>query len=513
MLIQSKNNLYFYLLLAFLLAGFIFFSHPFLKYPYDVFAHLIAIDEFYHGAETTTTSIQHTRLIWHDIWANIFHLLQLPSADMFLRAKVIYIVQTLFSFFAIYFFSKVIFRNLLKDIDPLSVKLLSLWSVIIWLSIFATFSLHYHLVWTLWYGVNYQMTLPLFWYITALTIVLLHEQSSTFKKLFYTVQISLISLFILKVHAMEFMYYLMYVSLLLLLYIDSSYKILKKYYYILVPLVIISIYLFTYVLEESSKILSYFSPEKLPLLYESILTQGEHVTQHLNRANYAMNELIYLSLALCIGIIIFLFFDKNKYINKRFYIFILLSSFFILIPLYVFSSGLFALIARPDVIHRIYYSSSIFIILPLTAYVFVRSIKLPLYLVHLFIFLILLGTALYSKYSHNTSHNYYKNILSIKNSFKSHPYDFNLDDKEIEKIGQILEESSKTNKLDDKMYYYARSDIAFVLKYMYQKQVFWRGRRVNPDYRKHYQEDIAPKGHKKVLFKTPKSFPKYIPYY
>ena len=60
--------------------------------------------------------------------------------------------------------------------------------------------------------------------------------------------------------------------------------------------------------------------------------------------------------------------------------------------------------------------------------------------------------------------------------------------------------------------YYARADIAFVIKYIFHKNVYWEGRSRNPDYIKMYEKNMKTKEFKHILFETPKGFPAYRPY-
>ncbi|MBL0721996.1 MAG: hypothetical protein JJV88_05395, partial [Sulfurovum sp.] len=99
-------NRIFYLLL-FISIWIIVISNPFMRYPYDMWAHLIAIDNPYDY-----TSIPEARELWHLIWRNIFNLIDISSSDILIRAKIIHIIQSLISFGAVYLFSLVVIRNI-----------------------------------------------------------------------------------------------------------------------------------------------------------------------------------------------------------------------------------------------------------------------------------------------------------------------------------------------------------------------------------------------------------------
>lgn len=516
MLGKNKNSFYFYPIVITIGFILILLTDPFLKYPYDVIAHLIAIDELYHGANTTTTSIQHPRLLWHHFWADLFHIFNIKSIDFFLRAKIIHTIQVSLTLISIFYFSHVLLRNTFMKINLSSLRYLSLWSTFIWVTMFATFSVYYHLVWTLWYSVNYQITLPLFFYITALTLVVVLENTSIKKKIFLILQILLISRFIIQVHAMEFMYYLMYVSIFSLVYIDKLYHLFKKYYYLFILGAGLLFYLIKNYQSESSKIFNYMSIDTLPLLYDKILSTGATIIMHLNRSDSgSMNELIYFTLYLSSFVFLHLWWFRSKkelHINQRMILFIYLTSAFILIPLTQFTSGLFGVIARPDVIHRIYYSSSLFILLPIFVYYFSQYYHLSLKYIHIMLFSILIGVYIFSSSSFSKVHHYAKNIHSLTNSFDQTTYHFHLTQEQIDQIGQKLHKYEKSNHSKKKIYYYARADIAFVIKYIYHKDVLWKGRRSNPNYIKLYQEK-KNNTYSNILFEIPQGFPRYTPYW
>ena len=506
--IYSTTNL----LIIFILLA-IPFTYPLLTYPYDIYAHLIAIDEKYHQL-ANTTSIPENRLVWHTLWSNLFLFLHIDN-DPFLRAKIIHIVQSYVALFSLFYFSQVVIRNLFKKAKSSDTTTLALWSTIIWFTIYATKVGYDHQIWNQFYSVNYQITLPLFWYITALTLVIFLEKTSHIKKFILFIQLIIIIPFIIQVHIMEFMYYLMYLSLLGLIYIDKIYLFFKKYYYYLIIFIVMLIYLIKTSNYESSRLFYYFTSETFPLLYHDIAIKGQYILNNFNRSHASINELIYLSC--CSAFFFILLFFLNRYthkvkINSRIFIFILLSSTFFIIPLYEFSAGLFGIITRPDVVHRIYYSSSIFILLPTFFYFVFKKFHLNIRYIHFTIFIFIILVFLFSKYTNTRSHNYYKNIISIYNSFYPKAVGFHLSEQQIANIGQLLNIYENKNVSHKNSYFYARTDIAFVIKYIYRRNVYWEGRRANPNYIKAFQEKKNNSYHN-ILFETPKSFPKYIPYW
>lgn len=511
---KEDNSIYFYILLTFTLVA-ILFTNPFLRYPYDMIHHLIHIDRY-----SEITEIPSGRWIWHFFWAKFFIFFEIPNNEIFLRAKIIHILQTYIAFFSVYYFSKVVIRNIFIEIESNVLKYLSFWSVIVWFTIFATFSMYYQLTWNMWYSVNYQITLPLFWYITGLTLVLLLENLSWKIKLIFIVQILLISRFILQAHSMEYLYYLMYIFIFSIVYFDKVIYVIKKYYYIIIPVILSIVFFAKKYQPDNSEIMNYLSINKLPTLFSEISTHGKYVVDELNRATACINELMYIILIIgIIAMVIFIIKKQNystKFINLRVFIFVLLTSLFVLIPIYEYSAGLFALITRDNVVHRIYFSSSIFVLLPIFIY-YILSIKgtktTPLK-INITILMVLLFVFLYSRYYTDTKV-YYKNIISVKNSFIERNVGFNLSKEQIDTIEEQIRYYERNKKSDDELFFYARADISFVIKYIFGHNVYWEGRRSNPDfidkYNNHLKNELQS-DYEVILFKTPKGFPDYEPY-
>ncbi len=256
------------------------------------------------------------------------------------------------------------------------------------------------------------------------------------------------------------------------------------------------------------------------MLYNVIVAQGEILVAGANRASASINELMYL--IFYIGIIVSLIVVKNRllktnqFIDHRKFIFVLITSLFVAIPLYKFSAGLFAVITGLGVTNRFYYSSSLFVLLPISIYYvwyLIGDKYVSIAKINLSLIVVLFSVLIYSKY-YTQNQTYYKNIKSIKNSFFERQVGFNLSKEQISIIGQITSQIELNNMPDKEIYYIARSDIAYVLKYIYNKKVYWSGRRGNIDYTNVYKKHRYhnSKIYKPVLFKIPEGFPKYEPY-
>ncbi len=131
---------------------------------------------------------------------------------------------------------------------------------------------------------------------------------------------------------------------------------------------------------------------------------------------------------------------------------------------------------------------------------------------YLFIALSLVLVTLFSKHTDVLNHNYYKNIKSIKNSFNERKVGFTLSQDQIDTVGELILKYEQNNYTHRKIKFYVRADIAFVIKYIYHKEVYWEGRSRNPDYGKIYEKNKNHKDYENILFEIPQGFPIYRPY-
>ena len=536
------RNIFFYILFILILSFFLSMN-PFLKFPFDMYRHLVNIsdisDGIYHG---------YRKLYWHQFWAYIFDIFNINSTQIFKRAYIIHITQTIISFLSIYFFSYSVFRFLFVNIQTLLKKYLALWATIIWFTIYATSSGGYHLVWIQWYSINHQITLPLTFFAIGILLHIIFGEYKFSKKIILNFLLISVLVIVLSIHSMEFLYFLLYVLALFFIFFDKVIYYLKQHkilFYIFLFTTLILLSNLTYIIHVISyrmpKIFTYFDSGSYGQIWDYIIRDGYYVVNKLNRAFASMNELIYLSLILIpIIILIYIFnFQKFKFlINLRLLILILLGSLFVLIPLNPISAGIAGELTYLRVVNRFYYSSSIFLIVPIFSIFLVilfNKIREKLLFINITILITIISVYNYSKYAKHSNQNYYKNIQSIKNSFNKRKTGFNLSQDQIRKLGNIINRYKDIKKVklsivslpplfffnkyksdeNEAPYFYTRGDIAFILKYIYKKNVYlivpWNGRKWEQDfYIKAYNKDIIHKN--KVLLKAPKGFPDYEPY-
>lgn len=509
---QEKN---FYILLFISIIA-IFFINPFLIYPYDVYTHLQWIDE-----QSNRQLMSESRKVWHYTWSSIFQFLYIDRTEIFLRARIIHFTQILISFFIIFYFSKVMIRNLFNNINSLELNYVAYWATLIWFTVYSTYSVHHHQVWILWYSVNYQISLLFTLLITALSLSLILEPLSIKRKIIYALLVLIFSGIILQIHTMEYIYYLMYMGVLAIVFADKIIKLWKRNLLYSIPITLILIFLLIKFIHyintlayRKSSLFNYLSFEKLPDLFSEIQSKGKLLITHYNKASTTINELMYLSFILFIIMFVIIIYRRYKgyptYINIRFSIFLFITSLFIVIPLTKITGGIASIITYTTVAWRFYFSSLLFLMLPIVVFYFYRITPIKkLYIINITIFTLLLGTTIYSKYFSITQ-NYYKNIISIKNTFNSEKMRFNLSDKEIKMIGDKLLHYESLNSTQKKNYYYARDDIAFVIKFIYRKPVQYYSRGS-----KNYQKSFTEHNNEKfypVLYEVPKNFPSYQRY-
>jgi len=507
-----NSEKFFYLLLLATLIS-IFFTYPFLKYPYDMFSHLQWIDEQNNIASPGK------KYIWHHLWAQFFQFFDIKQTDIFLRAQVIHYVQSLAAFLMLFYASKLFMRNLFVTISSNTLNYLAYWATLIWFTTFSTASEYHHQVWILWYSINYQITLPMTLLAAGLTISFFFEPVSHKNKIIKVLSIVLLLYTILRIHAMEFLYFMMYMGVLVLVYLDKLMVVWKKYIYLSFPLSLLFIYVAIQLIDNiktyayrASPIFEYLSFEKLPLLMEKIRAEGSMVVWHYSRVSFTLNEMIYLSLAAATLLVVIAIYRRFRsapvYIKFRLALFLFITSLFVLIPVFQYTAGFASLLTYTTIVWRFYFSSLLFLAIPSFIFYLFSIVKFKnILILNVTIAVIIASTFFYSKYNLESQQNYYKNVISIKNAFDKEKMSFNLSKKEIINIGAELEQYEAENMSGKPIYYYARDDIAFVIKFIYRKNVMYH-RRGSINYQKSYQKHNNPK-YTPVLFQVPEYFPEY----
>jgi hypothetical protein len=340
-----------------------------MKIPFDIWEHLMRIVSIYDTGTCFLFWPEDTGMMsmyfWHWIWAKIFIVLNIP--DIFVWAKIIHVTQFLIAALTMYHFSKTAFRFLSVEPKELAIKFLSLSSTLLWFLGNGTISI-YQQAWINWYSVTYQgISIPLLWYILALTIRLLYEESSDItKKSFYLIQIALVSFLILMIHPTEFVYYLINLIVLFAVQIRRSLRYIKKNFVSLCILILCLVILFIQVIRNGWLPLPVLLHGlNLDVLLKEIQEIGHWVTQAGgNRIPYAISEITIFSMICAVLFRIRLYFSKDG-TNRRLYDFLFISSaLFLFIPLNGFLAGIAGITTHKDVVWRFFFGSAWFLFLP-----------------------------------------------------------------------------------------------------------------------------------------------------
>jgi hypothetical protein len=488
---------------------FILFSNPFLRLPFDPWDHLLRIvslhDEgkcFYFWPGNACPE----RILWHEIWAQVFKIIGIN--DIFLWAKIIHVFQFILAGLVIFYFSKTVLKILINEKETTYLNFLSLFSTLLWFIGNGTFS-EFQQAWIMWYSVTHQgLTIPLFWYITALTIKIFYENLTVKKGIFFIVQIAGASFLIAKTHPSELLYYLIILSILLLFNLIRMIR-LKDRKANLISIAFIFLIMFVAV--------KYFNPEKAPLLslissdetfgqiMQKIKARGHEIVPSednigLNRSDSTFSEIARISEFLAILTFTFYFLKyilkKRKDVNLNLFICLLVSSIvFYLFPSFPFMAGLAGYIVPESVVYRFFYASPWFIFLPLIVYealpflkkaftaLKMKEIEVPSFYKFAIIFIttgftvFLLVIYLRQYYPYRTVRG---NIISIVNSLNRKKVGVQYSEDDINSLGEKIKKCEQSNKGKTNIYYIREISFttggaggkAYIIRGVFRKYVY-----------------------------------------
>ena len=458
---------------------FVSLSNPFFKIPYDPWFHVLKIASLHDEGKSFIfwpEDLKNQRYYWHLIYAVIFKTIGINN--IFLWAKVIHVFQFLLAFVTLFYFCMTVFKILFPDEDKTRLQYLTLVSVVFWFIGNGTFSVQYQQAWIMWYSVTYQgLTIPLFWYITALTLKIFYENDSQKNILFYAIQIILGSALTVKIHSMELLYYLIHLSLISILNYKKLLFAVKKYYFKLIIFSLALIGIIIFLIEDKISLISLIGDKDiLNKIYEA----GSLVTSYLNRFCSSFSEIAILSLSAAIIFIIYYIFHKKKYphkiinFNVSLFLYLLLTAIlFFLIPVNFILAGIAAYLTNAGVVYRFFFASPWFIFLPMITFLFLKQVnpKMKLNLltginVLLMIILIILSTTVFSG-------TLYHNVKSIIYSFDKVKVGIQYSADTIEKLREIILKNELACINNNKPnIYYIRSDLALIVRGVFRKYVY-----------------------------------------
>ena len=154
----------------------VFFTHPFLRLPYDPWEHLIKIRSLYDEGRCFLYWPEHgsSFWLWHLMWAKIFSFLNID--DTLLWAEIIHCTQFILSLLCVFYFSSIAYTLLVKKVSRSYIYLMAFFATVLWLVGNGTHSIDYQQAWIVWYSVTYQgFTIPIFWLITGFALQLFFQ--------------------------------------------------------------------------------------------------------------------------------------------------------------------------------------------------------------------------------------------------------------------------------------------------------------------------------------------------
>ena len=446
-----------------------------MKIPFDIWEHLMRIASIYDTGicflfwpEDTGMSMY----VWHWIWARIFIILNI--SDVFVWAKIIHVTQFLIAALTVYYFSKTALQFLSVEHRGLTIKFLALSSTLLWFLGNGTISI-YQQAWINWYSVTYQgISIPLLWYILALTIRLLYGESlGITKKSFYLIQIALASFLVLIIHPTEFVYYLINLFVLFAVHIRRSLRYIRKNLVSLSMLILCLVILCIQVIQNGWLPLPVLLHGlKLNVLLKDIQEIGHWVTREGgNRIPYAISELTIFSMICAVLFRIRQFFSRNG-TDRKLYDFLLVSSaLFLFIPLNGFLAGMAGITTHKDIVWRFFFGSAWFLFLPFIidrvvillmkkeAIIYPFTINIAMIILFLFL----------SRFMFHQS--FYLNANSIIHLTDSHQVGLQYSQDDMERLAGIIRQNDAPADGLINMFY-IRGDMAPILRTVLRKYVY-----------------------------------------
>lgn len=404
-------NIIFYVLVA---SGilFIFLSNPFVVKTYDVEKyHLPVINDFY--LKGSFGGDYHD--IWHFIWASIFRFTGIN--DLFVWAKIIHVTQFLLAAVMVFYFAKTVLAILIKktllthsdmqndesnppfnkvgnkelvnEKDRIRIKFLSLLAVFLWFIGNGTHAGDHQQAWIMWYSVTYQcFTMPLLWFSIALTMKIFYEPLPNVRRLLFLALVILTALIIARVHPLETVYYLIIVSVLLILNMRRMVLEKNRIIFFGIPIFfILALIIIKYVIVLQPHIFKLVSENSFTQILIEINKTGYDVVKLdifneiflVNHFDAAFSEVARISILLALLFRIYYIFKKKAYMDINIKIYdalLVLSLLFYLIPCIPFLAGVAAYITDVKQVYRFFYAPPWFIFLPFLGYEMMKSEKI-----------------------------------------------------------------------------------------------------------------------------------------
>lgn len=475
LLLDILKFLYHHIGLTILLI-FVFLSHPFLKIPYDAWDHLIKIRNIYdHGnCYLYWPDDLSFMCLWHFLWAGLFKILSIN--DTFVWARIIHVSQYILAAGAIYYFSRTVYRILRPDIEKFHLNILSWIAVLLWFIGNGTHSIVHQQSWIMWYSVNYQgLTLPLFWYMSAITLQYFFENPSKLRIIFIILQVIFISAVISAAHPSEQIYFFIHLIILCII----QYKVLLSFRtktYIYFAFAIASgigffILLFKYQLLPMPITIQNTTWSEIVSKIQWIGSMN--VDGGWNRFPNSFSEIAILSIFLALIYRILMFIKPEGASRRRCFDYLLISScLFLIIPLTKITSGIIGYVTFSETVWRFVFASPWFIFIPFITYRIMASLKKRAGLLIITAnIIVIISVFLISKYVSYQA--FYGNVQSLISSFDTNKVGVQYSSEDIKILSNIIQDHERRFAQKDKPdLLYMRSDLGIIAKAVYGKDVY-----------------------------------------
>ena len=508
------------------LAGLLFCSNPFLKLPYDIWEHLIRIaslrDEgaaFIFWPEDKPPSMHS----WHWLWASCFRILGIN--DLFAWAKIIHASQFILALFCMFFFCETVYRHLIHpDSRPHSTDAarrgltftLAAVSTLLWFIGNGTYSAPFQQAWIMWYSVTYQgMTIPLFWYMLALTVRLLWDPVLSRRGfVLYVLQVAVLFPLVTVMHPTEGVCFLLSFLVLCLARSDRTLPWLKRRWYCacatVLALAALAAAMISYELVPLPALLREGVNPALLLARISALGRT-YMEEGLNRFPTSFSEAAVISLAAGALLVLIAFSLKQigAMLEKRLLVALfILSCLFFLIPMSRPLAGLACLVTHPHVVWRFFFACPWFVFLPMALGLALAVLsregvprRAALAAANLIMVALLLAGSRYGMTGVT-----FQNARSIARSFSSRVVGVQYSSADIARLRQVVEQAERRSGGNKPRLFYVRGDLAPIVRGVFRKYVFADRRSQLP--RSAFFESHLDRKYALVDVRLPPDFPK-----
>lgn len=481
-LISSGTDLrrahWFFVLLA--LATLLAFTqtHPMMHIGFDIWHHLDQIDVLVQNPQAEVL-----RPTWYQFWAWVFRTTGVES--VFARARIIHVTQTLLTLVMVFASARIILRCTLPApvglvqamAHRLELNYLAYGSVVIWLISCATFSIYQHHVWLVWYSVNYQITLPAYLLLCAMSVSLIVEPNTRVLLIAKSLLVLGLVLFVLKVHAAELIYFV-WILIITFLVFGGYWLRGGRWKWLLVALVIglLGIYVVSiFYHDRIPELISLIGQGKFSEIATKLDSYGQQQIEGMNRRSSGWNEIFTASILILPGVLV-LALRQRSGVNVRMVVWIGLASLLIFIPIWKWTAGLAAMLSYTSIVSRHYFSSMVFLVIPLACYLLLVGVKRHrLWWLNAMMVLVLAVGWGVSK-SKPEPGNLAKNVHSLRSAFMPSRMDINVSPEAIALVDQRVR-SAEAQYGAKNVLFYTRPDLGYIVKYVLKRPNIYFDRR------------------------------------